>query len=182
MRVYHERLWAPWPWWLAGLAVIVILGDELATQFGWLTGIAIYAVLVGAWAALLLSWSRPRVEVAGGELSAGGARLPLAAAGEVSPLDRAQTRAMIGPRADPSAFLLIRPYLRQAVYVGVTGPAAGTVRRRRLRWRRWRARIEVTEHALAAPYWLVGTRHPGELAAAIARARPTARAGGAAVG
>ena len=78
---------------------------------------------------MLLWWGRPRVEVAGGELIVGRARLPLAAVGEVSALDRAQTRAIAGPRADPAAFMLIRPYLREAVYIEVTEPAAGTVPR-----------------------------------------------------
>jgi hypothetical protein len=158
MRVYCERLRAPLSWWLLGLVVIVILGAELAAGFGWLAAAAIYAVLVAGWSAMLISWGRPRVEVADGELVAGGARLALAAAGEVSALDRAQTRAISGPRADPAAFSLIRPYLREAVYVEVTDPAAGT------------------------PYWVVGTRRPAELAAAINSARPAARAGGTAVG
>ncbi len=182
MRVYHERLRVPLSWWLLGLVVTVILGTELAAGFGWLAGGAVYAVLVAVWAVTLLSWGRPRVEVAGGELSVGRARLALAAAGEVSALDRAQTRVMSGPRADPAAFLLIRPYLREAVYIEVTGPTAGSARRRRLRWRRWRVYAEVTEPAAATPYWLVGTRHPAELAAAISRSRPGARADGAAVG
>jgi Protein of unknown function (DUF3093) len=182
MRVYHERLRVPLSWWLIGLVVIVILGAELAAGFGWLAGGAIYAVLVAGWAAMLLSWGWPRVEVADGELSVGRARLALAAVGEVSALDRAQTRVMSGPRADPAAFLLIRPYLREAVYVEVTEPTVGTVRRRRLRWRRWRLYAEVTGPAVGTPYWLVGTRHPAELAAAISRSRPGARADGAAVG
>jgi hypothetical protein len=76
----------------------------------------------------------------------------------VSALDRAQTRAIGGPRADPAAFRLMRPYLRRAVYVEVTDPAIGT------------------------PYWLVATRHPGELAAVIDRTRPATRAGDAIVG
>jgi hypothetical protein len=158
MRVYRERLRAPLSWWLLGLVVIVILGAELAAGFGWLAAAAIYAVLVAGWSAMLISWGRPRVEVADGELVAGRARLALAAAGEVSALDRAQTRAISGPRADPAAFLLIRPYLREAVYVEVTDPAVGT------------------------PYWVVGTRRPAALAAAINSARPAARAGGTAVG
>jgi len=158
MRVYHERLWVPVSWWLLGLAVIVILGTELAVGFGWPVAAAVYAVLVAGWAAMLLSWGRSRVEVAGGELIAGGARLGLASAGEVSVLDRAQTRAITGPRADPAAFSLIRPYLREAVYVEVTDPAAGT------------------------PYWVMGTRRPAELAAAINSARPAARAGDTAMG
>jgi hypothetical protein len=182
MRVYHERLWAPVSWWLLGLVVIVILGTELAAGFGPLAVAAVYAVLVAVWAALLISWGRPRVEVTGGELTAGGARLPLAAVGEVTTLDRTQTRAIAGPRADIAAFTLIRSYLRDAVYVEVTDPAACTVRHRRLRWRRWRVYVEVTEPAIGTPYWVVGTRHPAELAAAINSARPAARAGGTAVG
>jgi hypothetical protein len=182
MRVYHERLWVPVSWWLVGLAVIVILGAELAAGFGGPAVAAIYAVLVAGWAALLLSWGRPQVEVAGRELTVGRARLPLAAAGEVSALNRAQTRAIAGPRADPAAFTLIRPYLREAVYIEVTEPATGGVPRRRLRWRRWRVYAEVTGPAAGTPYWLVATRHPAELAAAINSARPAARAGGTAVG
>ena len=158
MRVYHERLRVPLPWWLLGLVVIVILGSELAAGFSWLAGAAVYAVLAAVWVALLLSWGRPRVEVAGGELTADGARLALAAAGEVATLDRAQTRAISGPRADPAAFSLIRPYLREAVYVEVTDPAAGPT------------------------YWVVGTRHPAALAAAINSSRPADHASGPAVG
>src|SRR5215472_2317235 len=182
MRVYHERLWVPVSWWLLGLVVMVILSAELAAGFGAPVVAAIYAVLIGGMAATLLWWSRSRVEVAGGELIAGRAQLPLAAAGEVSALDRAQTRAIIGPRADPAAFILIRPYLREAVYVEVTEPASGTGRRRRLRWQRWRPHVEVTEPSLGAPYWLVATRHPAALAAAINSARPAARAGGTTMG
>jgi hypothetical protein len=182
MRVYHERLWVPVSWWLVGLAVIVILGAEIAAGFGGPAVAAIYAVLVAGWAALLLSWGRPRVKVAGRELTVGRARLPLAAAGEVSALNRAQTRAIAGPQADPAAFTLIRPYLREAVYIEVTEPATGGVPQRRLRWRRWRVYAEVTEPAAGTPYWLVATRHPAELAAAINSARPAARAGGAAMG
>ena len=96
------------------------------------------------------------IVILGAELAAGFGWL--AAAAEVSALDRAQTRAISGPRADPAAFLLIRPYLREAVYVEVTDPAAGT------------------------PYWVVGTRRPAELAAAINSARPATRAGDTAMG
>jgi Protein of unknown function (DUF3093) len=182
MRVYHERLWVPVSWWLLGLVVMVILSAELAAGFGAGVVAAIYAILLAAVAAMLLWWSRPRVEVAGGELTAGRARLPLAVTGEVTALDRTQTRAIIGPRADPAAFLLIRPYLREAVYVEVTEPGAGAVPGRRLRWRRWRFHLETIEPAAGTPYWLVATRHPAELAAAINTSRPAARADGTAMG
>jgi hypothetical protein len=64
MRVYHERLRVPVSWWLLGLVVMVILSAELAAGFGAPVVAAIYAVLLGGVAAMLLWWSRPRVEVA----------------------------------------------------------------------------------------------------------------------
>jgi hypothetical protein len=109
-------------------------------------------------AAILIGWGLLGLEVAGGELRVGRDRLPLAQAGEVSALDEEQTRAMRGPRADPAAYLMTRPYLPRSVYISVDDPAA------------------------RGPYWLVGTRRPEELAAAIEAARPAARAGGTPVG
>jgi hypothetical protein len=66
----------------------------------------------------------------------------------VRPLDEAQARALRGPRADPTAYVLIRPYLRYAVYVEVISPDS------------------------PIPYWLLATRRPAELAAAIESSRP----------
>jgi hypothetical protein len=157
--------------------------------------VAVYVVLVGGFAAMLLNWGRPSVDVGAGELRVGAARLPLAAVGEVTALDEAQTRSLRGPRGDPAAFLFIRPYLRQSVYVEVTTqgaaiPAAATpgtgdpIREgeSRRRGRRPQQRASKMAARAAAPYWLVCTRHPAELAAAINGARPAARADGAAVG
>ena len=190
MRVYHERLGAPLTWWLVGLVAIAILATEVVPGWPLPVAVIIYVVLVGGVVAMLLNWGRLTVDVGGGELRAGPARLPLTAIGEVTALDEAQTRSLRGPRADPAAYLLIRPYLRQSVYVEVTShpdapPAAGEARPRR-----WPARLarrkgpetRIRMLAAGAPYWLVCTRHPAELAAAINRARPTARADGATMG
>ena len=54
--------------------------------------------------------------------------------------------------------MLLRPYLKLAVYIEVIG-----------------------EHQ-DRPYWLIGSRRQAELAAAIERSRPQARAGGTPVG
>jgi Protein of unknown function (DUF3093) len=165
MRVYHERLSVPLGWWLLGLVTILLLATELAAGYSWPVVIGVYAVLTAGLALMLLNWGRPTVEVGGGELRAGWARLQLAAVGEVSALDEAQTRSLRGPRGDPAAFLVIRPYLRRAVYVEVARPGAENKRgHRRLLWRGFR------------------TRHPAELAAAIEGARPAARAGDATMG
>jgi Protein of unknown function (DUF3093) len=180
MRVYHERLRVPLGWWLLGLATILLLATELVAGYSWPVVIAIYAVLTGGLVLMLLSWGRPTVEVGGGELRAGRARLQLAAVGEVSALDEAQTRSLRGPRGDPAAFLVIRPYLRRAVYVEVAVPGAES--RHGQRRHGFRRRAEVASPPADSPYWLVSTRHPAELAAAIEGARPAARAGGATMG
>jgi hypothetical protein len=158
MRSYSERLRVPAGFWILGELSAAIFASTAWAGFSLLVAIASYAVFCGGCAALLLSWGRARIEVHDGELRAGSLTLPLALAGEVAALDEAQTRALRGPRADPAAFMLIRPYLRLAVYIEITG-----------------------EHQ-ERPYWLLGTRRPAELAAAIERSRPQARTGGTAVG
>ncbi|MGP8001478.1 MAG: DUF3093 domain-containing protein [Streptosporangiaceae bacterium] len=158
MRVYHERLRVPVSWWVLGLGSALMLGAGFLAGFDWEPALAVYAAITVPLAAFLVGWGWLRIEVNGGELRVGQARLPLAQAGPVTTLDEDQTRALRGPRSDPAAFLLARPYLPRAVYIPVEDPAGLT------------------------PYWLIGTRRPAELAAAIDAARPAARAGGAPVG
>jgi hypothetical protein len=157
MRNYREQLRVPASYWVLGLLTAAILGSTLWAGFSAGVAIAVYVVSGGGCAVALLIWGSICVEVADGRLRVGKAVLPLQVAGEVTPLDEAQARAMRGPRADPAAFMLIRPYVKAAVYVEVCGPQA-------------------------PPYWLVATRHPAELAAAIERSRPAAHAGSDPVG
>ena len=156
MRNYAERLRVPASWWLLGLLVALIFASTVWAGLSALAALAAYVVIVGGTVAGLLAYGWPRVEVTATELRAGKSVLPLAAAGQVQALDAAQTRALRGPRADPAAVLLIRPYLPLAVYVEVTAPGG-------------------------APYWLIATRHPVRLATAIEASRLAARTGGSAV-
>jgi hypothetical protein len=158
MRSYTERLRVPASWWLLGMLSAVIFASTAWAGFSVLVAIASYVVFCGGCAAALLIWSHTTIEVSNGELRVGASTLPLAVAGEVAALDEARTRALRGPSADPRAFLMSRPYLKLAVYIEVTG-----------------------EHQ-NRPYWLIGTRRPEELAAAIERSRPQARADGTPVG
>jgi hypothetical protein len=158
MRSYAERLYVPAAYWWLDMLTAFTFASFVWAGFNLLVALASYVVFCGGCATALLLWGRTTIEVCGGELRAGGTTLPLAMAGEVVPLDQEQTAALRGPRADPSAFILIRPYLKLAVYIETTG-----------------------EHQ-DRPYWLLGTRRPAELAAAIERSRPQARAGGAPVG
>ena len=157
MHSYRERLFAPPLWWVVGMITMLTFGAIFWTGFDLLITIAVFGTLIVVTAAFLLNWGRAVIEVTAGELQAGDATLPLAMAGEVRALDEAQTRALLGPRADPSARTLIRPYLRYAVYIEVKGADP------------------------ASPYWLIETRHPAELAAAIESSRPVVTPGGLAM-
>jgi hypothetical protein len=148
MHSYRERLSAPPLWWVAGMLTMLTFGAIVWTGFDLAVTLAVFAAVMAVTAAFLLNWGRAIIEVADGELRVGNDRLPLSDTGHVRPLDEAQTRALRGPRADPRAYVLIRPYLRLAVYVQVTRPGADI------------------------PYWLLATRRPAELTAAIESARP----------
>jgi hypothetical protein len=152
MRNYREYLRVPASYWLLGGITMATMATILWGGFSLAIGAAAYVVLLGEPAVALVLWGRSSVEVTHGELRAGPATMPLAQAGQVQALDAEQTRQLRGPMADPAAFMLIRPYLRYAVYIEVTGDDP------------------------ARPYWLIGTRHPEALAAAIDRSRPQARA------
>jgi hypothetical protein len=151
MGSYRERLLVPVSYWLLSVPVVVTLGAE---AYFFVDGI-IPPLVIGALflvvAAFLVNWSSATVEVTGGEtggvLRTGKDTLALSGADEVVALDEKQTRALGGPRADPAAHVLLRPYLKRAVYVSLADPGEGV------------------------PYWLVATRRPEELAAAIDRAR-----------
>jgi hypothetical protein len=148
MGAYRERLLVPVAYWLLAVPTVAVLGAEGWFLAGGFIPPLIIGVLAVIVAAFLVNWSIATIEVTDGVLRAGGATLALADTAEVVALDERQSAALRGPQADPSAHLLLRPYLKRAVYVEVASPAAG-----------------------AAPYWLVATRHPEQLASALAQAR-----------
>ena len=149
MRDYRERLTVPAAWWLLAVPVILLLGAYAA--YANLSGpvvVIVYAVLTVGIVAALVAWGSSVIEVSDGQLRAAGAVLPLSRITEVRALDARQAEVMRGPRADPAAHTLIRPFLKAAVYIAIRDPAG------------------------QVPYWLIGTRRPAELAAVIERGRP----------
>jgi hypothetical protein len=151
MGDYRERLRVPLAWWLLAMPSALILG---ATIYAGLSGpwpVIIVVVLVAGLAALLIAMGLGTVEISDGMLRTAGAALPLTAVSEVVCLDEKQTTQLRGPRADPAAQLYSRPYLKESVYLAVAPSAR--------------------EAGTAGPYWLIGTRHPAELAAAVERCR-----------
>ena len=141
--VYDERLGVPLRWWaLATMFLASMLLAFLVATPAWVA-VAGTAVLVALVLSLFLAYGAARVSVRDGVLTAGRARISLEHVGEVEALDAAATRLLAGRDADARAYLLLRPYLHRAVRIGIDDPADPT------------------------PYWLVSTRRPDRLAAAL---------------
>jgi hypothetical protein len=146
MSDYRERLRVPLAWWLLTLPTALIIGATIYAGLAEPWPVIIMIGLIAGCAAFLIALGLATIEVRDGTLRAGKAALPLTTVSEVVALDENQTMRLRGPRADPAAHLYSRPYLKESVYLAVAPPGA-------------------------APYWLVGTRHPAELAAVIERCR-----------
>lgn len=139
---YSERLVAPWWWWL--LAVALTGGAAAELQDGKGTP-SLYVVLPGLALTFLVLISRQRVRVVDGVLHVPGARAPVTTFVLAEVLTGPELRTWLGPRAQRWALVRIRPWLGTAV------------------------RLELDDPADDTPYWLVGTRRPDALLAAVRR-------------
>ncbi len=152
---YAERLTVPLRWWAQGtmlvasfwLAVLVATPDD--EYVAW----SITAVAGALMVSLLVGYGWARVSVEGGTLRAGRAHIALEHVGEVTALDADGVRRLAGVDADARASLLLRPYLKRGV------------------------RIDVTDPADPAPYWLVSCRRPDALVTAVGVGRTAGRSG-----
>jgi hypothetical protein len=146
-ELYDERLGVPLRWWaLATMFLASMLVAFLVATPLWLA-LSVTALLTGLVVVVFVNYGSARVGVAEGMLHAGRARIEVRHLGEVSALDAESLRLLAGREADARAYLLLRPYLSRGVRVVVSDPAD------------------------PAPYWLVGSRHPRQLVAAIEAAR-----------
>ena len=148
VTTYDERWLLPWYWWPAGLGLATLVAAELHSGAPGTRAILPYAVLLPLTAILLAIGSRGRIRVQDGMLHVPGARIPVHLLADGVVLDRESLRRQAGPMADRSAFLVSRPWLHSAVRLMVTDPDDDT------------------------PYWIVGTRHPDRLLAALAHPAP----------
>ncbi|HCB05680.1 MAG TPA: DUF3093 domain-containing protein [Nocardioides sp.] len=140
---YDERLGVPLRWWAQGVMLVAMLWLALIVAVPGPVAWACSGVALALLAALLLSYGAARVSVADGWLRAGRARIQGVHLGPVHALDAEETRRVAGPEADARAYLLLRPYLKRAV------------------------RVEIADTDDPAPYWLLSSRHPEELARAV---------------
>lgn len=146
---YAERLWVPVGWWvltaLFALSLLVAVLFYLGPELGIGSGLLVMAVM----GLLFIRYGREQIRVESDRLWVGAANIEWAYVAGVHVLDEPATRRRRGPDSDARAYLVLRPYLRQAVEVTISDQNDPT------------------------PYWLINSRAPQRLAAAISARIPT---------
>jgi hypothetical protein len=175
---YFERLRTPWWWYLAAVAVSLLLGLEFAVAIsGWIAWVPFAIVLP---ASLLMVWrlSSGSVSVDRAIVRAGDRTVPVSDVAQAIDLSATELRRLVGRHSDPLAFTYIRSWVGPGVQL-VLRPAADSRRTdRRPTSRRVTGALPEAEQddapaeRIPEPYWVVSTRHPDRLLAAIAAARP----------
>lgn len=140
---YRERLYVTWWIWPLPLLAAGLLAAEVHMGFPGVRSWLPYVVLLPLTVLLIIRMGSTKVEVAGGELRAGDARIPLELLGEVEIIPQENRRRTMGPDLDPAAYVVHRGWVKPLVRVRVNDPEDPT------------------------PYWVLSTRHPERLAAAI---------------
>jgi hypothetical protein len=143
--LYRERLTVPIAWWVLSalftLSILLAFGFYLGPVWGFATALVSQAAAT----ALFLS-AAVTITVDEAWFSVGRASIELHYLGEIRALDAAEARRRRGPEADARAYLVLRPYIPTAVEAAVDDADD------------------------PAPYWLVASRHPKALTAALQRA------------
>ena len=139
--LFRERVFPPVMWWV--VAALISAMTSLIVLPVWRPGGIILPLVCCAGAFLLLYRSSPTVAVTSTELYAGPAHISRDLISGVTPLAGDTARWALGPGLDARAFLLSRPWSKSAVRIDIDDPEDPT------------------------PYWIVSTREPARLAAAL---------------
>ncbi len=150
---FREHLWVPWWWWPLGLAAAALVAMQFAIGIRSLPTALPFLILAPVPLWLLWRMSRTEIAVTAGAdgqamLHAGKARLPLSVIDRVAAIPPSAKQAAMGRQLDPSAYVVHRPWVGSLVLVVLDDPEDPT------------------------PYWLVSTRNPDALVAALQGHRP----------
>jgi len=139
---FRERL-SPGPGaWCGAVGLGLIVGVTLWPLMHAVGVVVGVLVAAGTLAALLAT--APVIEVADGRLRAGRAQIGVDVLGEITTMDSPEEmRTALGTALDARAFVCLRAWARTGVRVDLEDPLDPT------------------------PYWLLSTRRPQELAAAL---------------
>jgi hypothetical protein len=171
---YHERLRTPRWWYLGGVGVAILLGLEFAVAIsGWVAWAPFALLLPGA---LLTVWrlSSGSVTVDGATLRAGERSVAVTEIEQAIDLSPTELRRLVGRHSDPLAFTYIRSWVGPGVQL-VLRPPAGPPQRAGEpapgEPADPRQDDAVPAERLPVPYWVVSTRHPDRLLAALQAAK-----------
>lgn len=144
---FRERLRVPMRWWLQGGMLVASFWVAMIVAIPEAAAWGVTAAMMATLAVALWSYGGAFIVVEEGWLHAGRAKIELKFVGPVRALDPTATRALSGPLADARAYLLLRPYLPRAV------------------------RIDIDDTDDPTPYWLLSSRRPATLVAALDQPR-----------
>lgn len=144
---YRERLWVPWWWSLPAFGLAALIAAEVNMGVRSLPDWLPYLIL-GLVAAGTLAWlSRTEIRVVHNgseiELWAGEAHLPMSVVTRSAEIPPTAKSSALGRQLDPAAFVLHRGWVGPLILVVLDDPDDPT------------------------PYWLVSSRHPDRLLAAL---------------
>lgn len=145
MLPYRERLF-PSVWIVLATALVIpaslLVFLPINPIVGVISAIVLYLGTIGALVA-----TSPVIEIDEAGITAGRARLPIEFSGEVESFTGSHATLQRGPQLDARAWLVIRGWIDPVVKIPVNDPED------------------------PAPYWLVSTRTPQRIIAAIDAAR-----------
>jgi hypothetical protein len=140
---YRERLSVPVRWWIIAALLVLTIWLIVAVPAGQPAGLVAGGVVAVLLTALFVRYGGALVEVDAERLRAGRASIEREYLGKVEPLTGEAVRNAFGRDCDPAAYLVLRSYVHGAV------------------------RVEIIDPHDPAPYWLIATRNPERLAAAL---------------
>ncbi len=143
--LYRERIW-PSAWVFISTALVIPASLLVFLPINLFAGV-IVAIVLYTGIVLILVATSPVIEIFPGELVAGRARVPVELISAVSAFRGEEATLQRGRLLDARAWLLIRGWVSPVV------------------------KIELADETDPTPYWIVSTRTPDALVAALTVAR-----------
>lgn len=143
MTLYRERLSVPWDWWLRGAIAVAVVWWVFAVSTNLTIATSMALLTLAAILGGLRTYGAIDVVVSQDWLNAGRASIERTYCAKARVISEDDFRWQTGPGADARAFMVTRPYVTQGVLIEIDDPNDPT------------------------PYWLLSSRHPERLAAAL---------------
>ena len=135
-----------WPWWLMGLIIALDISIVIAIWAGLGNSAALVSVFVViALTIALFFFTELNIRVDGDQLHVARAHIDREFIGQIEVLTADQMKRAYGIGLDPAAFLAIRFWVKGGIKLAITDPRDPT------------------------PYWLVSSKKPEKIKAAIQR-------------